>query len=288
MKIPMSKILKRKFSTALRVLQNGGPGPLLAAAGRSFERQKANRQSKRNESVDLDGCTFTLKGISSVSMRRALLNREYESFERRAAITHVSPEYPVIELGACIGVVACVTNRIISDPTSHVVVEANPSVIQVLEENKRRNHCKFEILNRAIAYSGPSVTFAETTDYWGNSLQRDSSEAVVTVKTTSLGQIVAERGYGAYTLICDIEGHEYDLVRHEADALRGAQTIILETHARMIGEAKTLKLLESLRIMGFDETERDSFVYVLRRPPAMTQPHDLHSSEKSSSRYARE
>jgi hypothetical protein len=90
---------------------------------------------------------------------------------------------------------------------------------------------------------------------------------MVTVGTTRLRDIVTERGYGSFTLICDIEGHEYDLIRHEADVLQKAHTIILETHARLIGEAKTQELLERLKEIGFSMIEKESFVLVLKRSP---------------------
>ena len=59
--------------------------------------------------------------------------------------------------------------------------------------------------------------------------------------------------------------YEYELVQHEADVLDLADTIILETHARIIGEAKTLEMLDTLKQLGFRTVKRDSFVYVLSR-----------------------
>ena len=262
-----SKVISRKLSTAFHTLQNEGFGRFFALIRLNADLWREYLELKKHESVTLDGCTFDLRQISSISMGRALLDGQYENFERRAVQEHVRPEYPVVELGGCIGVVACITNRLLMDRRSHVVVEASPSVIPILQQNRDRNHCEFEILNRAIAYDQPAITFAETTNYWGNALRTTNSESMVTVGTTRLRDIVTERGYGSFTLICDIEGHEYDLIRHEADVLQKAHTIILETHARLIGEAKTQELLERLKEIGFSMIEKESFVLVLKRSP---------------------
>ena len=42
-------------------------------------------------------------------------------------------DLPVVELGGSIGVVACVTNRLLKDRKAHLVVEANPLAIPHLE-----------------------------------------------------------------------------------------------------------------------------------------------------------
>jgi FkbM family methyltransferase len=215
----------------------------------------------------LDGCTFDVGRLPNLPIKLALLNKTYEDLERRAVLQYVRPELPVIELGACIGVVSCITNKLLNNPKAHVVVEANPNVLPHLNENRAANRCEFEILNAAIAYDKNSVTFTPSTDFWESSLERKNSSEPVTVETVRLGDIVSQRNFKSFTLICDIEGYEYDLVSHEADVLANADTIILETHARMIGEPKTVELLDTLQQLGFRTVLQDALVYVLRRSP---------------------
>jgi hypothetical protein len=72
-------------------------------------------------------------------------------------------------------------------------------------------------------------------------------------------------------LICDIEGHEYELVRHESHILESVDTLILETHARLIGEAKHNEMMKRLEELGFQTIDQDSFVVVMRRTaPSLT------------------
>jgi FkbM family methyltransferase len=260
-------VLRRKLSTARQAMQAGGLPRLLALGRLSRDRWKAHLQSKKDKIVSLDGCTFNIKGISSISMRRAILDKRYESFERRAVMQYVRPDIPIVELGGCIGVVCCIANRLLIDRRSHVVVEANPQVIPLLKENRDLNHCDFEILNRAISYDQSEIMFAETDDYWGNALQFRSGVRLVTVSTTCLRDIVDERGFETFTLICDIEGHEYDLVRCERDVLQSVDTIVLETHPNIIGENKTIELLNTLIQSGFQEVAKESAVRVLKKLP---------------------
>jgi hypothetical protein len=65
--------------------------------------------------------------------------------------------------------------------------------------------------------------------------------------------------------VCDIEGLEYDLVCQEADVLRNADTIIMETHARYIGEEKFRAMMTKLEQLGFRIVEQIGFVVVLQQ-----------------------
>lgn len=219
----------------------------------------------RAKYVRLDGCKFNLNSVPNPAVKVLLANKEYEAFERRAVRQYVRPESPVVELGGCLGVVACITNLALKGRKLHVVVEANPLVIPLIEANRALNRCDFEILNAAIAYGQPSVTFSPSFDLPSNSLRQETGADLVTVNTISLREIVRLRKMISFTLICDIEGHEYDLVQHEADVLRNAETIILETHARMIGEAKNAELLGKLKEIGFEKIDEEATVVVLKR-----------------------
>ncbi len=218
----------------------------------------------RQSSVRLDHSRFGLTGIHGVS-KIAMLKNDYELPERTAIARYLRRDLPVVELGGSIGVVACVTNRLLKDRTAHLVVEANPLAIPHLEGNRRRNRCKFEIVNRAIAYGADTVTFRPSSNMCGNSITGEGDEPAVTVPTTQLGDLVRERGFEQFTLVCDIEGLECDLVSHEAEVLRNAHTIIMETHARLIGVAHTSSMMTRLQELGFRVIDETGFVGVLQR-----------------------
>jgi FkbM family methyltransferase len=263
MSIPAA--MRRVLRTSIVILRNEGIPGLRSAIRQRAEVKSQIAAADRADFVTLDGCTFSLIPLGDTPMKLELLRKEYEKFERHAVLQYVRPECPVIELGACIGVVACVTNRMLQGARSHIVVEASPLVIPLMEENRILNHCDFEILNAAIAYDRQTVTFTPLLDFWGNSLRQETGSEPVTVPTITLNEIVSRRNLTSFTLICDIEGHEYELVQREADILKHAEMIILETHARMIGEAKNSELLETLIQIGFEKIDEDATVVVLRR-----------------------
>jgi FkbM family methyltransferase len=254
-------LLKNKTSTVNRLLREGGLKSLL---GYLWLRLQVLTK-EHNKEVRLDRCKFDLAGITNDSTRIELITNQYESAERQAVVRYLRPDVPVIELGGSMGVVACVTNKLLTDPTAHVVVEANPLAIPRLEHNRKLNGRRFEIVNRAIAYGADSVTFRPSTDMAGSSITRDGDQPPVTVPTVGLGKLAHDRGFKRFSLVCDIEGLEYDLVCQEADVLRNADTIIMETHARYIGEEKVRIMMTKLEQLGFRIVEQIGFVVVLQQ-----------------------
>ena len=252
-------MLKRKFRSLVSILRSGGIPGLLRYLFRNVTEKTGT----------MDGCVFGSRGIEVEGLRNDVINGVFETFERSAVQQYVSPRLPVVELGGCMGIVSCITNRRLKNPEAHVVVEANPKVIPLLHRNRERNHCRFEILNRAIAYGADTIAYAPSADFAGNSLNENRGTAQVSVRTIGLSDILSTHGFDRYTLICDIEGHESELVDREADAIRRADTIILETHARLIGEEKNQAMLEKLRAIGFIVVASDSYVVVLKNQAGM-------------------
>ena len=251
----------KRVSTAYRLLREGGIKNLYDY---SWLRLQVWVKGRKNE-VRVDTCVFNLAGITEVPTRIELMTNKYELAERRAVAQYLERDLPVVELGGSMGVVACVTNKLLTHPTSHVVVEANPMAIPELEANRKLNGCHFEIVNCAIAYGVGSVTFRPSTGLAGNSITRDGDQPPVTVNTCSLGELVRDRGFKRFNLVCDIEGLEYDLVLQEPEVLKDASTIIMETHARFIGEEKFGDMMTKLQELGFKVVEEIGFVAVLQQ-----------------------
>jgi FkbM family methyltransferase len=250
-----------KAVTAYRLFQDGG---LRSLYGHSWLRLQ-NLTKAHRKKVSFDGCTFSLQGIVDESMRAQLFTNNYEAEERRAVARYLRRDLPVVELGGSMGVVACVTNRLLINQKAHLVVEANPLAIPHLELNRKLNHCKFEIVNRAIAYGVDSVTFRPSSSLCGNSITADGDLPPVTVETVQLGELVRTRDFRRFNLVCDIEGLEYDLVCQESEVLKMADTIIMETHARYFGEDKLRFMMSKLQDLGFNLVEETGFVVVLRK-----------------------
>jgi FkbM family methyltransferase len=268
-------MLRRRLAKAKHLLQAEGPWSVIRAVSSSIWLRFRLRAMAHKKSVELDGCTFSLRGIPDSFTKLFLLTNRYELPERRSVARHLRRDLPVIELGGSLGVVACITNKLLEDPTAHVVVEANPLAIAQLKLSKESNHCGFEIVNRAIAYGVDTVTFSPAIDLAGTAIdaydtQLEGTEKPVTVEATQLGKLVAGRGFSGFSLVCDIEGKEYDLVCHEIDVLKSADAIIMETHARIVGEEKIKLMMNKLTDIGFKVIEEDDYVITLRQLPDMS------------------
>src|SRR5712671_5551015 len=98
-----------------------------------------------------DDCTFVIpKDLTTRTFRACFWHGSYEKEERELITRWVRPADRVLELGACLGIVSCVTNKLLADKSRHVVVEANPFCIPTLRHNKELNQSGFRIEHCAV------------------------------------------------------------------------------------------------------------------------------------------
>ena len=188
--------------------------------------------------VELTGNTVNVDGVR-ISVDNPLISRElktslwkghYESKERRLLRAYLPPDLPLIELGACIGVISCISNRRLANPARHVVVEANQHLIPTLRHNRDANSCSFEIVRAAVGYDADEVVFYESEYCTSGSLCRPS-EVRTLVPATSLQRVAEGAGFDTFSLICDIEGAEAQLIEREIEFLKShAAWILIEMH----------------------------------------------------------
>lgn len=218
--------------------------------------------------VKVQGLTFSVDNPSILKFVKSMMYlEEYESEEIKLLKDQIDPSLPAVEFGASIGVVSCLTNRKLRDPTRHVVVEANPLLIPTLERNRALNNAQFEILQMALGYGSEVIEFhIDEKDSLAGSL-RGGAGQVISAPTTSLARIVNERGFQAINLVVDIEGAEVELVANELDALRRhVKHLLVETHQRFLPEGSIDAMLDALIEAGFEITagdRTDDYVFAL-------------------------
>ena len=197
--------------------------------------------------ASLDGCTFFLgHPVIPTSLKSRFITGRYEKSERYAVSKYLSGHNPVIELGGSIGVVACITNRKLKDPSRHVVVEANPGLIPILEAHRAMNQCSFTVENRALAYGGHMVEFHLDSAIVGGGIYNQSGDTVM-VPTTTLGALCKSYEIESCDLICDIEGVEISMVSQEAETLKDrVKTLIIELHPMILGYAETMRIIREI------------------------------------------
>ena len=202
-----------------------------------------------------DGCRFLIpKDITSRTYRACFLADDYEA-EERALIRHfLRPADTVLELGACLGIVSCVTNKILADKTRHVVVEGNPFCIPAIHRNRELNQAGFLVENAAVSNEREVTFYLHPVYVVGGTTQRKSARPV-RVPARSLADL--ENRHGPFTtLIMDIEGAELEIFSVSAEILKNYRLVIVELHAWAIGEAGVARCREILTAAGLRFQQR--------------------------------
>lgn len=189
---------------------------------------------------DIKGGVYTTEGMAfhiapeqfPRSYRSRLYFDIYEAPERRLAHKWIKPDSAVLELGGCVGVVSCVINKLLTQPENHVVVEANPTLIDVLRDNRDANGCFFHIENCIVSR-------ADTADFYIAGLMtansKDSGNGQrITVATSTLKELEGRYGITFDTLVLDIEGGEFDFFIENEAELTQFNLIILEFHHEIL------------------------------------------------------
>src|SRR5262249_17628860 len=224
--------------------------------------------------VRVDSCTFLVNHRSIPTASKSLfLLGGYERAERDILKAYLDRSRPVVELGGSVGVVACLTNKLLRNPREHVVVEANPDLIGVLTGNRDRNGCAFSVVNRAIAYGDESTTFyGDERDFLGSSVQV-KTERAIQVAATTLERIIDDYGFDTCSLVCDIEGGEMELVNHERQVLqRHVAMIIVEIHGWRVGWDRGAETMRTLEQIGFRCLHEKDGTYVFRNELLPAEP----------------
>jgi len=211
----------------------------------------------------LDGLTYS---FDTPAISRTVKSRfvwgTYEDKERRLVETYVPADLPVIEGGGSIGVISNVINRKLQNPENHLVIEANPDLLPILEKNRDLNNANYQVVHAALDQSGPEVTFYLHKLSVGGSVQRTTGSPV-TVPAVTVGGLIKKHGWDKVTLVIDIEGAELDLIEKEADVLKKHVAVfIVEVH-HMISDAEDIKkAIKTIESLGFTFKEEQTDVYV--------------------------
>lgn len=200
----------------------------------------------------IDGMVFSLDSPSIETFRKgSFVFGLHESEERTLVKQWLPGELPVVEFGGGIGVVTCLANRKLVRPELHIVVEANPKLVPLLERNRDLNGCGFQILNKALAYDAETVEFHIHTHFLSGRADGAGGTAI-TVPTTSLKAIIDGSGFDQISVICDVEGTETMLVEQEIETLRQhVQFLLVEVHPQFTGEQATGRMVQRLETAGF-------------------------------------
>lgn len=152
----------------------------------------------------------------------------YEKAELRLIESQLRPDLDVIELGASVGVVSVHVARKLQPGRQLVCVEAHSGLIGPLRRTLERNGVAAQVEHAALAYGVPEVPFSIGSESFAGQLGTGAEPAV---RATTLGYLRSQHGIDRFTLVCDIEGAEIQLLENDIDALAFCDQIIIELHA---------------------------------------------------------
>jgi len=223
-----------------------------------------------------DGLIISMDNpLLPVRFKGTILLGWYENYEREMIQKNLPDDEPVIELGASIGVVACIANRRLRSPERHVVVEASPELIPTLKKNRDLNGCQFAIIEAAIAYGSDSITFFPNGESLAGSIYPGGGQKME-VPAKTLQAVAASANFQHFNLICDIEGSEIEVIDHEIDFIREhVGLILIETHYfTPYGEEGVNALLEKLAANDFEIIDSKGKHYCFRNRNSLKQENE--------------
>jgi FkbM family methyltransferase len=201
--------------------------------------------------VRINGAVFSTNSpLIETSQKGEMLFGWHEREERRLLKRWLRVDLPIVEFGGGLGVISCLANRRLDRPEKHVVVEANPEIVPLLEQNRVLNGCRFRVVNKALVHGKEAVEFGINSRFTASRI--DGPGTSISVGATTLAAIADESGFDQISLICDIEGAETALVEHEIDALRKrVRMFLVEIHPGIIGEEAESRIIGTLESAGF-------------------------------------
>lgn len=187
--------------------------------------------------------------LTTPEFRGRLFLGLYERPELALLRAYIDPSATVLELGGCLGVVACSINRRLRDATRHIVLEAHPLLCDYLTKNRDRNGCGFAVRNAVISNLDTIDFYMRDPFIAGGSTVRMGSRKIQ-VRTTSVSDIEREHDLCFDTLFVDIEGGEQNLFRENPDFIARLSCIVIEFHPKIIGIAACEEIRTKFRAAG--------------------------------------
>tara|TARA_Y100000389_G_scaffold160617_1_gene162831 strand:- start:5097 stop:5753 length:657 start_codon:yes stop_codon:yes gene_type:complete len=155
-------------------------------------------------------------------------NVEYEAEEQFLVRKYIPKDAKVLELGARYGTVSCVLSEVLDDPTQHVAVEPDSSVIEALTKNRYTNGGKFHIFEGVVSKKGYELAFIDPKfdlhEYGTYTKETDTP----TIKNMSLEDLSVTYDIKFDCIVADCEGFFCDFVDENHEAIKNMRVIIYE------------------------------------------------------------
>ena len=210
-----------------------------------------------------NNCVFFIpKDLISRSFKTRFFFNTYEKEERKYLKQYICPESRVLEIGACLGVVSCITNKLLDKPSDHVVIEANPFLKSIIEKNKKINNASFHVENVMISTQLENTFYLHELVVGGSAYRQ--TEKSVQVRGLTIDELETKYGFKFDTLIMDIEGGEVDFIKENRPFLNRIKTIFIEIHGFLSHDERNY-CINSLAEMHFKIIVEENGCFVWKK-----------------------
>mgnify|MGYP003700810703 CR=1 FL=1 len=212
--------------------------------------------------------------LTNYKFRGRFVLGTYEKEEALYLSQFLRPDDTVLELGACLGYVSCLTNVLLKDKMRHVVLEANPRLVPIIEKNKGENQCGFHIEHKVIS-DHKHNTFYLHDLIVGGSLKRQTPHKI-NVEGVRISDLEEKYGLRFNTLIMDIEGGELAFLRTQQEAVSRFERIFMEIHpfSNILTLEEAEECEQILRSLGFEVLLRDGNFLIWHKEQPRNKLHD--------------
>jgi len=149
-------------------------------------------------------------------------HNEIERNEQIIASKYIPSHSTVLELGARYGTVSCVINSILSDPTKHVAVDPDISILKALEKNKSTHGAQFHIFNGVVSRK---KLFLQLESYSTHTTSQDTG---ISVSSMSIEELEKMYGLTFDCLVADCEGFMEQFIRENEEFVQRLETVTYE------------------------------------------------------------
>ena len=195
--------------------------------------------------------------LTDIPFRGRFVQGKYEKEEATHLSNYLSADDKVLELGSCLGYVSCLTNKLLENKEQHVVLEANPHLLEWIKKNRQENNCHFKVEHSII--SGQKINEFYIHDLIVGGSTKRKTKHKIAVEGTSFSALSEKHNINFNTLIMDIEGGELDLFREHGKEIANFQKIFFEVHpfANILSKEEAFECETILSDLGFELLLRD-------------------------------
>jgi len=191
-----------------------------------------------------------------------IIKGTYELAERVLIRAAIRPGDYVLEIGAGVGVVSLLCNRLagVGNVTSY---EANEELGPAIIENFALNNVTLKLRLKAVTVDGGPITFFRDENVVSSSLlERNSAAVRITVDSDPINLAIEQSR--ANVIVMDVEGAEIALLG--AADLTSVREIIVEVHPHVVGKGATQAMIDELCGRGFVQKQMRHKTIWLGRP----------------------